>query len=138
MKLKELRTAICLMGMLVFSEKVFSQVNVIPRPAEITVQQGADSFVLTPETVLVVEQPSLQPSADFFNNYLKEVYGFVLKTSKKASLSKNIVLSASNINSTVPGAYEMVSDEALVVIKGNEETGVFYGMQTLLDRKSVV
>ena len=103
-----------------FSEEGFAQVNIIPRPAEITVQQGMEAFVITPRTVLVVEQPALQPSADFFNNYLKEIYGFSLKTSKKAS-SSNIVLSASKINNTVTGAYEMVTGKESIIIKGNAE-----------------
>ena len=131
MMFKKLRTVICLAGILLFSEEGFAQVNIIPRPAEITVQQGMEAFVITPRTVLVVEQPALQPSADFFNNYLKEIYGFSLKTSKKAS-SSNIVLSASKINNMVTGAYEMVTGKESIIIKGNDEAGVFYGMQTLL------
>src|SRR6476660_7073798 len=136
MMLKELRTAICLIGLLVFSEKSFSQLNVIPKPSEVTVLTGVDSFVLTPQTLLVVEQPALQSSADFLNTYLKEVYGFVLKTTKKGSSSKSIVLSASKINSTVPGAYEMATGKDVIVIKGGE-SGVFYGMQTLLQLLSI-
>ena len=110
----------------------FAQISIIPKPAELTMKQGTDSFVISSATVIVVEDKSIQPVADFFNDYIKQVYGFTLKTGKKNSANDRIVLSVAKGIGTVAGAYTMDIDKVGVTVKGNDESGVFYGMQTLL------
>ena len=71
--IKTLKTGLCILGMLVLSAQSFSQISLIPKPAQITFQSAGDSFAITPKTILVIGQASLQPSADFINNYVKEI-----------------------------------------------------------------
>ncbi|WP_082886441.1 beta-N-acetylhexosaminidase [Flavisolibacter tropicus] len=129
---RTLTKIVCMLGSVWLPMQGFSQLNIIPQPAEVIISSAPDSFAITSKTVLVVEQPELQPSADFFNNYLKEVYGFTLKTSKKAVANNAIVLSRSKEDGSVSGAYHMSIGKETITIKANDESGVFYGMQTLV------
>jgi hexosaminidase len=55
-----------------------------------------------------------------------------LKTGKKAGGNNAIYLGVQKNNTTAVGAYTVQVGKESVSIKGDDETGVFYGMQTLL------
>jgi hexosaminidase len=130
--LKKLTKVFCFLGMGLLPVIGFTQLNVIPKPASVVMSQAGDSFAITPKTVLVIGDADLQPTADFFNAYLKAVYGFSLKATKKTTASNAITLGLSKELSNVSGAYAMDIEKGSVSIKGYDESGVFYGMQTLL------
>jgi hexosaminidase len=108
-----------------------AQVSIIPKPAELVMAPAADSFVVSPQTTIVVSSPKLQPSADFLNDYIKQVYGFNLKTSKKAVKANSIDLRLQQAGGQ-SGAYSLNVNNKGVSIDGADESGVFYGMQSLL------
>jgi hexosaminidase len=135
--LKKLTKVFCFLVMGLLPVIGFAQLNVIPKPATVVMSQAGDSFAITPKTVLVIEDADLQPTADFFNAYLKSVYGFSLKATKKTTASNAITLGLSKELSNVSGAYAMDIEKGSVTIKGYDESGVFYGMQTLLQLISV-
>lgn len=109
----------------------FSQtLNIIPAPAIAEIKQG--SFTITPSTKIVCLASSVEKSASFLNHYLKEYYGFELKTTKQQSDKNAIELNFDRLDNTLPGAYEMTVDNNKVYIGGNDEQGVFYGIQTLI------
>jgi hexosaminidase len=120
-----------IIGTIVLSKDMFAQVSIIPKPAEVIIPSTAGSFTLTPQTVLVVEHAGLQATADFLNEYLKQVYGFSLKTSKKSVATNAVYLHASK-NNNKGGAYKIEVKDENIAIEGADESGVFYGMQTLL------
>src|SRR5215471_2903073 len=109
----------------------FSQsLSIIPEPAKVEVKQG--TFTITPSTKIVISASNVEKSAAFFNNYLKKYYGFELKTTKHNAEKNVIELNYDRLDNILPGAYEMNVDNNKVYIGGNDEQGVFYGIQTLI------
>jgi hexosaminidase len=129
--LKRFKKIFCFILIVLASHQLWAQVSIIPKPAEITILPGVDSFAVTPKTVIVIGDKSLQPSVDFFNEYLKQVLGFQLKTAKKLPVGNAIALSVHK-DGRVSGAYKMDINKRSVVVNGEDESGVFYAMQTLL------
>jgi len=109
-----------------FSQQSF---NIIPAPAKAEMKQG--TFTISPSTKIAFLASGVEKSAAFLNSYLKEYYGFELQTTKDAS--KNVIeLNYDRLNNTLPGAYKMNVDNDKVYIGGNDEQGMFYGVQTLI------
>lgn len=119
-------------GVLLLPLFIFAQINVIPMPAQVVMPASADSFTITPNTTLVAEHPSVQHAARFFNDYLKQLYGFNLKKVRKPVAGNAIYLSIQGNNDTVSGSYELDISNSQISIKGNDGSGVFYGLQSLL------
>ncbi|MEP7320212.1 MAG: beta-N-acetylhexosaminidase [Panacibacter sp.] len=106
-------------------------VNIIPQPASVKVSDG--SFSITPSTKLVLEAYNTEKSAAFLNSYFKKFYGFELKIFKGSAYPENaIILNYDRLDNELPGAYEMTIDKSKVYIGGDNEEGVFYGIQTLI------
>ena len=129
--LKKFKRFICLLAIVLITCPGFAQISIIPKPSELTIVAATDSFGISPKTVIVLESSSLQPSADFFNDYVKQLYGFYLKTGKKAG-PNSIYLGLQKGDGKVPGAYAISVSKEGVSVKGNDEPGVFYGIQTLI------
>jgi hexosaminidase len=109
-----------------------AQVNIIPQPAELKMPETAGTFVITAKTPIILEGSGLENSAHFLNDYLKEVYGFTLPIAKKPGKVPGIRLNYDKIEYPLPGAYNMEVNDKGVYIGGDNETGTFYGVQTLL------
>src|SRR5688572_8638605 len=109
------------------TKNCFAQISIIPQPAEIQLRADAAGFVLTPQTVLFLETAALQPSADFFNAYIQQAFGFTLKQVKRYTTGNIISLRLKESKGPV-GAYTLVSEAQGISITGNDETGVFYGL----------
>jgi hexosaminidase len=115
----------------ILSTACFCQsLNVIPEPAKAEIKQG--TFTITASTRIVFAASNVQKSAAFFNSYLKKYYGFELKTTKSNESQNAIVLNHADQGNTIPGAYQMKIDNNKVQIDGDDEQGVFYGIQTLI------
>jgi hexosaminidase len=112
------------------SLNTYSQVSIIPKPQEMVLSSSKDSFVVVPQTVIVTGTDLLQPTADFLTTYIKELYGVSLKSSKKPVKGRNISLAV--VAGSTPGSYTLDVKTDGIKITGADETGVFYGMQTLL------
>lgn len=111
-------------------QKSYAQINVVPMPAE--VKMGKGSFELNRNTVIELEGSNLEKTAALFNGYLKSMFGYSLKTVKKASSSNAIVLNYERLDNEIAGAYNLTVDKNGIYIAGDNETGVFYGIQTLI------
>lgn len=118
-------------GMAVIS---FAQtsINIIPQPAEIKQPKIAASFIITPATEIVLEGSGLENSADFLNDYLDRFYHFKLKVLNKATSKNTITLNYEKMDYAIAGAYTLTSDAKGIYIAGDNETGAFYGVQTLI------
>jgi hexosaminidase len=109
-----------------------AQVNIIPQPAQVTMPATAGNFTITPSTVIVANEVT-KNSADFLNDYLKEVFGFTLKVTNKKSASNAINLTVVAPTGTkVEGAYDMDITSNGVNVKGQNPAGTFYGVQSLI------
>src|SRR4051794_1539911 len=117
---------------LLFVNASMAQVNIIPQPQQVTMPATAGAFTITPSTVIVANAAT-KNSADFLNDYLKEVYGFTLKTTDKKSAGGAINLTViTPIRATVEGAYDMDITSNGVNVRGQNAAGAFYGMQSLI------
>jgi hexosaminidase len=117
---------------LLLTINLYAQVNIIPQPAELKMPETAGSFTITAKTPIILEGSGLENSARFLNDYLKQVYGFTLPVVKKAGATPGIRLNFDRLNYPIPGAYNMEVNAKGVYIGGDNETGAFYGVQTLL------
>src|SRR4051812_47553148 len=82
-----------------------AQVSIVPLPAEVSMPATAGSFTLTAATPIIVEGSGMKNSIDFFNLYLKQVYGFTLKESK--GKGAGIHLNFERMDKAIPGAYTL-------------------------------
>ncbi|AEW00242.1 beta-N-acetylhexosaminidase [Niastella koreensis] len=117
---------------MVLSMHLHAQVNIIPQPVELKMPETAGSFTITAKTPIILEGSGLENSAQFLNDYLKQVYGFTLPITKKAGKVPGIVLNYDKIEYPIAGAYNMEVNAKGVYIGGDNENGTFYGVQTLL------
>lgn len=118
---------------LVASTVVMGQsINIIPQPAELKQPKIAASFTITPATQLVLGGSGLENSVNFLNDYLEQLYHFKLKTVKKASSKNAIALNYEKMDGAAVGTYRLTVDAKGVYIAGNNENGIFYGIQTLI------
>lgn len=128
-----MRPVISLIAFLFFSLCIAAQeINIIPQPASIKQPRIAANFSITPATQIVLEGSNLQKTADFLNTYLQQFYLFKLKVVKKATSKNVIVLNYDRLDNEIAGAYQLTVDGKGVYIGGDNEQGVFYGAQTLI------
>ena len=127
---KILLIPIIFISLLSFSQTM-NDINIVPKPAEMKMQLSA-KFTITKNTIIVLEGSELEKSANFFNDYLQQHYGFKLKISKKSVDKNEIILNYERMENPLPGAYTMEINNDGAYISGDNETGVFYGIQTLL------
>ena len=113
-----------------FTLKAQPGFNIVPIPAEL--KAGNGNFILTPGTVIVLEGSGLQNTAGYFNDYLIKNYGFKLNIRDKKNGSDCIILNFERLDGPMPGAYTMQVTGKEIYIGGDNEAGVFYGMQTLI------
>ncbi|CAN5533854.1 hypothetical protein BH10BAC2_BH10BAC2_09190 [soil metagenome] len=125
------RLLFCLSVFLTASCFAQSLLNIIPAPVKVEVKEGI--FTLAPSTKIVLEASNVEKSAAFLNKYIKEVYGFELKIVKGNAYPENaIILNYDRLDNELPGAYELKVNKDNIYIGGDNEEGVFYGIQTLI------
>lgn len=120
---------IALILALVFSSFIYSQLNIIPQPAEMKMATGTHS--LKNPLRIVYDEPAKR-SAEFLAAYLKKFYK-VITDLTSSSENKNpeaysLVLKITDVEKK--GQYELNIDKNLS-ITGDEE-GIFYGVQSFI------
>jgi hexosaminidase len=104
------------------------RISIIPQP--VSIQEKADSFLLDKQTVLVAATPGEKQTAALFNAWLKELTGYELSISDQGAQNA-IVLQAGSDTTNAEG-YTLTVEKDRIDIKGNSGSGVFYGVQTLI------
>lgn len=74
----------------------------------------------------------MENSVNFLNDYLRTYYGFTLKTSNTKTSAHCIALNYERLDGPFPGAYKMQVKPKEIYIAGDNEEGVFAGIQTLI------
>ncbi|HMH31872.1 MAG TPA: family 20 glycosylhydrolase [Puia sp.] len=105
-------------------------IAIIPAPASI--KPGKGHFTLNASTRIKLEGSGLEPSAHFLNDYLQQFYGFKLSTAPASFKGATIVLNYERMDQPIAGAYRMNISNNEIYIAGDNATGVFYGIQSLL------
>lgn len=112
---------------------VTAQTNIplIPQPQE--VQLGVGAFYLSPNTAIVTADSTLQKEVVLFNTMLKKLANFELRTRSNVPESIKSIILTNKKDATKPeGSYQMQVTATSIVIEGNDATGVFYGLNNLL------
>ncbi len=107
-----------------------SKLNIVPMPVE--VKMGKGSYTIDKSTVIILEGNGLEKSAAILNNYLLIQFGYKLNVEKKSANSNSIRINYQRIDNRIAGAYNLTVDKNGISIAGDNEAGVFYGIQTLL------
>ena len=108
------------------------QITIIPQPKSILQPTTAASFPVNSATQIVLEGSNMTNAVNFFNNYLQRFYLFKLKVVSK-STGKNVIrLNFERLDNEIPGAYNLKVDDKGIYIAGDNEDGVFYAIQTLI------
>lgn len=104
--------------------------NIVPKPVKITPQKG--NFILSKNTVLVLMDEGERNTANFFNEYLHQFYGFKLRTAKTAKSNFIKIGTKRFIRPGQEGKYEMQVTPASINISGDTYQGSFYAIQSLI------
>lgn len=113
--------------------------DVIPLPQQIEIQPGV-GFTLSEGTPVYYEKGNQKQerNAYFLSEYISQSTGYVLDVkayAKNELPTQGIVLALTSVDGQKAESYHLTVDEERVLIEGNTEAGVFYGIQTL--RKSI-
>ncbi|HEY0898478.1 MAG TPA: beta-N-acetylhexosaminidase, partial [Sphingobacteriaceae bacterium] len=107
-------------------------IQIIPKPVELTSGKPGHTFAINPATRIVVRDSGSVKSANFLKAYLKEYYHTDLIIVTNGSGKNAIELSLGKTQDEVAGAYTLKSGKDGVKIKGLDAQGVFYGIQSLI------
>ena len=107
-----------------------NSLNIIPAPT--AVKMGKGIFMLTKNTSIVIEGSGLEKVGAFLNEYLQQECGYKLKITKDYTGINIIRLNNERLDNKITGAYILMANNKTISIAGNNESGVFYGIQTLM------
>ncbi|MFC3562546.1 beta-N-acetylhexosaminidase [Pedobacter jamesrossensis] len=108
------------------------EVNIIPQPAYLKIETTKKPFLLDAKTQIVVIDSSLNNSAIFLNNYLQNYFNLKLNITTITPQKNYINLSLDASVNEFDNAYVLSSIENGLSIVGTSQSGVFYGIQSLI------
>ncbi len=104
--------------------------SIIPAPMGLEMKKGY--FQLNKKTIIVYDDLS-KASADFFNSYLNDVYGFTLPMAKMAKENVIRFQAPQFIKKTeIEERYTLNINAKAIEVIGDGAAGTFYGMQSLI------
>lgn len=108
-----------------------STVNIIPKPVISQVNNTREVFQINKNTPIYIEDDSLLNAADFLKAHIKKYYQLELNITNKKPTEKSIELNARS-NFPEKDQYSLVVIDKVVKISAGSNTGVFYGIQSLI------
>ncbi len=125
------RTVLAILLMISISSLAQS-ISIIPQP--VSVEPGTGSFSITPSTKIVLITDGTAKTASFLISYLEKLYGIHLPVviSSKGPTNNAIILAVHKGKHAIAGGYKLVAGSKNISITGENEAGVFYGMQSLI------
>lgn len=131
---KFMRMTKVLILLLALSGTVYAQqppaVSIIPQP--VSLQTKAGTFTLSKKTVLATTDASDRKTAELFNEYLKQVFGFTLDIDRQEGKDFIRFSTRKFIKAPDNDAYTLNVTANGITIEGDTYAGTFYGMQTLI------
>ncbi len=109
-----------------------NRIQIIPQP--VSVKENPGEFRITPATEIAIWGGSLRTEAIYLRDYIKQYFQFDLKidSSGKSKAVSRIVLNYDRLDHPFPGAYNLTVKSDEVYIGGDNTSGVFYGIQTII------
>jgi len=109
------------------------EINIIPQPVSIKTGNTNQAFTLNNKTVFVTNNDSLPKATSFLSDHLSRFYGYDSNPKISPAESKNkisfVLDSTKNLN---PDEYSLNVSKNKIEIKSASESGIFYGIQTLI------
>ena len=124
---------IALVISLVFTTVVSAQVNIIPQPESINM--GVGTFILPTNAAIIsaTGDNNFNKSIDFLTSYLETHYKSWAGAKQKLPSSPHPISLGIDISQNPsPGSYTLEVNKNGITIKGHDEEGVFYGIQTFI------
>ncbi len=109
--------------------KAQNNLNLVPAPVQ--VKTGKGSFNIDKNTAIVLEGNSFEKISSLLNDYLLQSFGYKLKITKNYTGANAIRLNIERLDNKITGAYILIINDQGINIAGNDESGIFYGIQTL-------
>ncbi|EHQ24946.1 beta-N-acetylhexosaminidase [Mucilaginibacter paludis] len=103
---------------------------VIPQPVALT--QNSEVFVLNTDTRLYRSINIAESNLVFFNQYVRSIAGITLKASTQRTGSNLVTLTIDSVAVKQKEGYHLAIGNKGIQLTGNNEAGVFYGLQTLI------
>ena len=104
---------------------------IIPLPKELKQSEGA--FPLSAETKLVLMNEAFKPEVDYLNSQLKTNQGFELQIVNSLPSDGNYLIILSPDKKTGSDeAYERSINPHQILLSAENNQGIFYGLQTLI------
>jgi hexosaminidase len=130
-----MRKVLLLLCLISFKAMDAQEISIIPQPASMIIGKG--KLTISPKNVIHLWGSGLEKNAAFLQDYIKKMYGFGLKIDQSQKKTKvvqkgDIVLNYDKIEHPVAGAYHLTVSSDKIYIGGDNATGVFYGIQTLI------
>jgi hexosaminidase len=124
--------------LLLLSATCFSQLNIVPMPAEVRIGKG--NFIIDKNVVIYCNNSNEQAMGILLNKKLYADYGFKLNIKKIPASeiispkNKNISFSINEITeeNQIAGSYNLTIDKTTIKISTDNKEGLFYGIQTLI------
>lgn len=123
-----MRSIFSLLILFFFCNSVLAQeISIIPKPKSIVKQAG--SYVINPQTRIIISNEASRNSAEFLQEYIKTYFGYELPITNGGT--GGIYIRTGTVLNDKDG-YQLVVDEHSIRITGNTNTGAFYGVQSLI------
>ncbi|MGZ8545320.1 MAG: beta-N-acetylhexosaminidase, partial [Flavisolibacter sp.] len=113
-----------------------AQVNIIPQPASLQIGKGV--FTFSKKTVIAVRNEADRKTAELFNEYLQQVYGFKLDIDRQETRDYIRFNTKQFIQAPEKDGYSLNVTADGVSVEGDTYAGTFYGMPTLIQLLPVI
>ncbi len=123
------RLFISALAICIWAFQLSAQVNIIPVPDKI--EKGEGKFLINKGTTLYTNERS-SANLDYFRSFLVPATGLNLDIQKVKPVSNSINLELDKESGIAEEGYFLEITTTGVLIKGSSETGLFYGLVTLL------
>ena len=114
---------------LIITISMAAQITIIPKPNSIKVNE--DNFALNSETVIYSNEKE-RANIYYLQEFIKDATPFPLKQQIEYPSQNFIILEVTQEGKIPAEGYKLQVSSKGVTIKGSTQTGIFYGIQSLL------
>jgi hexosaminidase len=128
--MKKILSLLLLVTNIVGAQVQIAAPHIIPQP--VSLQTSSGQFAITQKTVIAATDAEDRKAADYFNEYLQQVYGFKLDIDKQEGKNYIRLTTKKFIKAPDKDAYQLTVSKDGIAIEGDTYAGTFYGVQTMI------